>query len=72
MARITIEDCLEHIPNRFQLVLLAARRTKQLMDGSKSLIKTKKNKIIVTALREIANGKVSFEAKHVENERSEQ
>jgi DNA-directed RNA polymerase subunit omega len=59
MARITIEDCLEKVPNRFKLVHLAIKRTKQLLEGSKPLIENKdKNKEIVVALREIAAGKI--------------
>ena len=58
MARITIEDCLERVENRFSLVMLAAVRTKQLLKGSEPLIKTG-NKEGVIALREIAAGKVS-------------
>ena len=60
MARITVEDCLEEIPNRFSLVLIAAERTKQLVQGEDPLIDdTRENKEVVTALREIAAGKVS-------------
>ncbi len=57
MARITVEDCLESVPNRFQLVGVAIKRAKQLLKGAKPLIKTD-NREIVTALREIAAGKV--------------
>jgi DNA-directed RNA polymerase subunit omega len=57
MARITVEDCLDKIPNRFELVLLAAKRAKQLLKGSRPLVETD-NKEIVTSLREIADGKV--------------
>ena len=57
MARITVEDCLDRIPNRFELVLLAAKRAKQLLKGSRPLVETD-NKEIVTSLREIADGKV--------------
>jgi len=57
MARITIEDCLEKVESRFALVILAAERTKQLLKGSASLVKTD-NRDGVTALREIAAGKV--------------
>jgi DNA-directed RNA polymerase subunit omega len=57
MARITIEDCLEKVENRFALTLIAAQRTKQLMKGSRQLVRSD-NKQIVTALREIADGKV--------------
>lgn len=57
MARITVEDCLERVPNRFELVLLAARRAKQLLKGARPLVESD-NKEIVTALREIAADKV--------------
>jgi DNA-directed RNA polymerase subunit omega len=57
MARITVEDCLERVPNRFELVLLAARRAKQLLKGARPLAESD-NKDIVTALREIAEEKV--------------
>ena len=59
MARVTVEDCLEHEENRFALVILAARRTRQLLKGAPSLVHSK-NKPIVTALREIADQKVFF------------
>ena len=59
MARVTVEDCLEKVSNRFALVHLAARRAKQILKGSKPLVKHD-NKEIVLALREIAAGKVSF------------
>ncbi|MFT5680668.1 MAG: DNA-directed RNA polymerase subunit omega [Myxococcota bacterium] len=59
MARITIEDCLEQIPNRFSLVLIASDRAKQLLKGSECLIDDDRtNKEVVTALREIAAGAV--------------
>lgn len=61
MARITVEDCLNNVPNRFVLVIMAAKRTKQLLRGSKPLTDSKDNKAIVTALREIAANKVKFE-----------
>jgi DNA-directed RNA polymerase subunit omega len=57
MARITVEDCLEQATNRFELVLLAARRAKQLLKGARPLVDSG-NKETVTALREIAAGKV--------------
>ena len=57
MARVTIEDSLKKIPNRYVLVLLAVKRAKQLFKGSKPLINPKENKQVVTALREIAAGK---------------
>jgi len=59
MARITVEDCLEQIPNRFSLVLVASERTKQLLHGTDVLIEDDRtNKEVVTALREIAAGVV--------------
>ena len=57
MARITIEDCLEKVENRYELVHLTTKRVKQIRDGSQRLVNSK-NKDIVTALREIAAGKV--------------
>ena len=60
MARITVEDCLEQVPNRFTLVLVAAERAKQLLKGTSSLIEDdRENKEIVTSLREIAAGVVA-------------
>jgi DNA-directed RNA polymerase subunit omega len=60
MARITVEDCLEQIPNRFQLVLAATYRARMLSQGHTPRIESK-NKPGVTALREIAAGKVRIE-----------
>ena len=57
MARVTIEDCLEHVDNMYELVHLATKRTRMLFRGDEPLVKTK-NRVIVTALREIAAGKV--------------
>lgn len=57
MARVTIEDCLERVSNMYELVHLATKRTRQLFRGSEPLVKSK-NRLIVTALREIAAGKV--------------
>jgi len=61
MARVTVEDCLRNVPNRFTLVLLATRRTRQLLDGAKPLVKSK-NKSAIQSLREIAAGKVRIRA----------
>jgi len=58
MARISVEDCLQKVPSRFSLVLLAAARTKQLLKGSKPRVQSD-NKEVVVALREIAAGKVA-------------
>ena len=60
MARITVEDCLKHIPNRFQLVLAATYRARMLSQGHAPKIESK-NKPGVTALREIAAGEVGVE-----------
>jgi DNA-directed RNA polymerase subunit omega len=59
MARITVEDCLEKVPNRFELVLLAARRAKQLLKGARPLVESD-NKEVVAALREVGEGKVTM------------
>jgi len=60
MARITVEDCLKRVQNRFVLVHLAIKRAKQILNGARLLIDNKdKNKEIVVALREIAIGKVT-------------
>ncbi|ABQ27322.1 DNA-directed RNA polymerase subunit omega [Geotalea uraniireducens] len=62
MARVTVEDCLEKVDNRFLLVMLASKRVKQLFKGAKPLIDNRAgNKNVVLALREIAAGKVNFE-----------
>ena len=60
MARVTVEDCLEREDNRFALVVLAAQRTRQLMKGANPLVHSR-NKAAVTALREIAAGKVHYD-----------
>ena len=59
MARITVEDCLKKVESRFELVILAGRRAKMLMKGAKPLVESD-NRSIVTALREVAAGKVKF------------
>jgi DNA-directed RNA polymerase subunit omega len=62
MARITVEDCLEVVPNRFSLVLVATERAKQLLKGAQPRIDTEDdNKEIVMALREIAAGKFEID-----------
>jgi len=57
MARITVEDCLNKVPNRFQLTIVAIKRAKMLLGGARPLVETD-NKDVVTALREIARGEV--------------
>jgi len=58
VARITVEDCLKRIPNRYMLVNTAAKRVRQIREGSEYLVSSPKNEDIVVALREIAAGKV--------------
>ena len=60
MARITIEDCLEQVPNRFKLTLAAAYRARELAQGHEPRLESK-NKPTVTALREIASGAPGLE-----------
>ena len=60
MARVTIEDCLQRVDNMYELVHLATRRARQLYKGSNALVRSK-NRIVVTALREIATGAVRAE-----------
>ena len=59
MARITVEDCLENVENRFELVLVAARRTRQLQLGHDPLVPEDRDKNTVIALREIAEGLIT-------------
>lgn len=61
MARITVEDCLVKVTNRFALVMLVSKRAKQIMRGSKLMITARDNKPIVSSLREVAAGKVWFD-----------
>jgi len=59
MARVTVEDCLENVENRFKLVLLASKRARQLSKGADEFIPRGKDKDTVLALREIAEGHVT-------------
>ena len=59
MARVTVEDCLDNIENRFKLVLLASQRARQLAKGAEAFIPRDKDKDTVLALREIAEGHVT-------------
>lgn len=61
MARITVEDCLDNVDNRFQLVLLAAKRARQIAMGMTPLVNEENDKPTVVALREIAEEKISAE-----------
>ena len=58
MARITLEDCLKRVDNRFRLVHMAAARVRQIREGSEYLVNSPKNEDIVVALREVAAGKI--------------
>ena len=69
MARVTVEDCLEQVNNRFELVLIAAQRTRQIIKGSPTLLDVERdNKEAVIALREIAAGLVDYEVREVPTE----
>ncbi len=71
MARVTVEDCLEKVPNRLELVILAAKRTRQLLEGAEPMIpNTKGNKEPVIALREISAGKVAMRSVEAVSEKS--
>jgi DNA-directed RNA polymerase subunit omega len=59
MARITVEDCLDNVDNRFQLVLVATRRARQLINGAEACVERENDKPTVLALREIAGGFVT-------------
>ncbi len=59
MARVTIEDCLDHVDNRFELVLTATKRARQLANGREALVEWENDKPTVVALREIAKGLVT-------------
>ncbi|MGC4116833.1 MAG: DNA-directed RNA polymerase subunit omega [Myxococcales bacterium] len=61
MARVTVEDCIMQVDNRFALVVLATKRSRQLMAGARPLVEHPKNKAPVLALREVATGKVRFD-----------
>ncbi len=58
MARITVEDCLTKVPNRFILVNMVAKRVRQIREGSEYLVSSPKNEDVVVSLREVAAGKV--------------
>lgn len=61
MARITVEDCLDHVDNRFDLVLLATKRARQLNSGHDPFVPPENDKTTVIALREIGEGLVTEE-----------
>jgi len=59
MARVTVEDCLDNVENRFDLVMVATRRARQLTNGKEALVDIENDKPTVVALREIAEGLIS-------------
>lgn len=61
MARVTVDDCMKRIPNRFQMTLVATYRARQLANGATPLVDADKDKPTVVALREVALGKVGLE-----------
>ncbi|MGR9107466.1 MAG: DNA-directed RNA polymerase subunit omega [Gammaproteobacteria bacterium] len=61
MARVTVEDCLAHVENRFELVLLATKRARELSHGKDAKVPWEKDKATVVALREIADGLITTE-----------
>jgi DNA-directed RNA polymerase subunit omega len=61
MARVTVDDCLKKVPNRFQMTLAAAHRARQIANGATPLVEVDKDKPTVIALREMALGKVGLE-----------
>ena len=61
MARITVEDCLQHVPNLFQLVMVASKRARRLANGSEATVDWENDKPTVVALREVATGHIGPE-----------
>jgi DNA-directed RNA polymerase subunit omega len=68
VARITIEDCLKRVDNRFKLVHMTAARVRQIREGSEYLVSSPKNEDIVVAMREVAAGKVLVKKRAAEKE----
>jgi DNA-directed RNA polymerase subunit omega len=68
MARVTVEDCLENVDNRFDLVMIASKRARQLAKGVEPKVAWENDKVTVVALREIAEGLVD---KHILDEKNE-
>jgi len=62
MARVTVEDCIRYYPNRFEMVLLASRRARQILRGMPTMVETEGDKPAVHALREMGEGYVSWDA----------
>jgi len=68
VARITIEDCLKRVKNRFLLVNIVAKRVRQIREGSEYLVSSPKNEDIVVSMREIAAGKISIKEDEEESQ----
>lgn len=68
MARITVEDCLKYVDNRFNLILVAVKRARQLAKGGMTLVEAEHDKPTVLALREIAAGHVNFPDSRLEDQ----
>ena len=64
MARVTVEDCLENVANRFELVIAASQRARAIHNGAERLVACK-NKEVVTSLREIASGQIALRDRYV-------
>jgi len=64
MARVTVEDCMKHIPNRFEMTLAATCRARQIAMGSTPMVEVDRDKPTVLALRELAEGKYGVEILH--------
>lgn len=62
MARVTVEDCIRYVPNRFDLVIVAAKRARQLMRSGEPQVPAERDKPTVLALREIGEGLLDLEA----------
>ena len=69
MARVTVEDCLEHVNNRFDLVIMASRRARQLTNGAEPTLEANNDKLTVLALREIGENSIDLNALMVEEKK---
>lgn len=72
MARVTVEDCLEQVENRFALVILASKRTKELKRGAPLMVRDRDNREVVMSLREIAKGKIASRLPAADEHRNKQ
>jgi DNA-directed RNA polymerase subunit omega len=68
MARVTVEDCLKNVKNRFELVIIASKRARQLMRGKEAMVEWDNDKATVVALREIAAGYTQFDTPSQEDQ----